>query len=102
MFRKSLDDMINDKGEKMVIDLRRNEDYRKDTYPGAINIYYDDFYKYLNILPKARRIYLFCYTGGSADEIAEDLYRKGYDIFSIEEGYQAVVRWKVKKMMGRT
>lgn len=99
MYRKSLEDMINDNGEKMIIDLRKKEDYRKDTYPGAVNIYYDEFYKYLSLLPKERRIYLFCYTGVSADEIAEDLSAKGYDIYSIEEGYQAVVRMKVKKYL---
>ncbi len=100
MFRKSLEEMINDKEEKLIIDLRRKEDYQIDTYPGAINIYSDDFYRYLNILPKTRRMYLFCYKGVSADEIAEDLAGKGYDVYSIEEGYQAVVKWKLKRMTG--
>ena len=99
MFRKSLEDMIYDTGEKLIIDLRRKEDYQKDTYPGAINIYYDDFYRYLNILPKNRRMYLFCYTGNSADEIAEDLTAKGYEVYSIEEGYRAILRWKVHNIL---
>lgn len=99
MYRKTLEEMIDDKEEKMVIDLRKKEDYQKDTYPGAINIYYKDFYRYLDLLPRARRIYLFCYTGVSGAEIAEDLSGKGYDIYSIEEGYQAVVRTKVKQYL---
>lgn len=99
MFRKSLEEMILDKEEKLIIDLRKKEDYQKDTYPGAINIYYDDFYRYLNVLPKKRRMYLFCYTGTSADEIAEELAGKGYDIYSIEEGYRAVIRWKVHNIL---
>ena len=52
MYRKSLDDLVNDKEEKIIIDLRKKEDYRKDTYPGAINIDYDEFYKYLSLLEK--------------------------------------------------
>lgn len=99
MYRKTLEDMIRDEGEKIIIDLRKKEDYQKDTYPGAINIYYEEFYRYLDILPKTGRIYLFCYTGVSGDEIAEDLSVKGYDIYSIEEGYRAVIRMKIKKYL---
>ncbi len=99
MFRKSLQEMLYDKEDKLVIDLRRKEDYQKDTYPGAINVYFNDFYKYLNVLPKARKMYLFCYTGVSADEIAEDLSQKGYKIYSIEGGYHAVLRWKVHNIL---
>ena len=99
MYRKTLDEMIDDKEEKMIIDLRKKEDYQIDTYPGAINIYYKYFYRYLDLLPKTRRIYLFCYTGVSGSEIAEDLSGKWYDIYSIEEGYQAVVKMKVKKYL---
>ncbi len=98
MFRKSLQDMINDKGEKLIIDLRKREDYRKETYPGAINIYHEEFYKYPDILPKNRRIYVFCYTGVTGDEIAEEMSGKGYDIYSIEGGYRAILRWKVHNL----
>lgn len=98
MFRKSLQDMLDDKGEKLIIDLRKKEDYHKDTYPGAINIYHEEFYRYLNILPKNRRIYVFCYTGVSGDEIAEDMHGKGYDIYSIENGYCSILRWKVHNL----
>ena len=101
MFRKTLEEFMNDPVEKLIIDLRKKEAYEDDTYPGAINIYYEDFYKYLHVLPQKRRIYVFCYTGVSGDEIAEDLSKKGYDIYSIEEGYRAVIRWKVRKMMSK-
>lgn len=102
MFRRTLEEFINDPDDKVIIDLRKKEDYLEETYPGAINIYHGDFYKYLNILPKDRRIYLFCYTGVSGDEIAEELSGKGYDIFSIEEGYRAVIRWKVHNILEKS
>lgn len=101
MFRKTLEDLINDNHEKIVIDLRKKEDFEKGTYPGAIHVYHEDFYKYIDILPKNKRIYLFCYTGITGDEIAEDLSLKGYDIYSIEEGYRSYVRYKVHEMMNR-
>lgn len=99
MFRRTLEEFMNDPADKLIIDLRKKEDYRVETYPGAINIYHEDFYKYLNILPKDRRIYIFCYSGVSGDEIAEELSGKGYDIFSIEEGYRAIIRMKVREMI---
>ena len=99
MLRKSLEEMLNDNVEKLIIDLRKKEDYQEETYPGAINIYYDDFDRYRNILPKNRRMYLFCYTGISADEIAEELAENGYEVYSIEEGYQAILRWKVHNLL---
>ena len=98
MFRKSLQEMIEDGSDKLIIDLRRKEDYQKDTYPGAINIFYDDFYRYPDVLPKNRRIYVFCYTGVSGDEIAEEMSAKGYDIYSIEEGYRSVLKRKIRNL----
>jgi len=99
MFRKKLEDMMNDEHDKLIIDLRTKQEYDKETYPGAIHIFYEDFYKYLNVLPKNKRIYLFCYTGVTGDEIAEDLSKDGYDIYSIEDGYRAILRMNVHRMM---
>lgn len=99
MFRRKLEDLINDAQDKLIIDLREKNDYDKETYPGAIHIYHKDFYKYIDILPKNKRIYLFCYTGVTGDEIAEDLSLKGYDIYSIEDGYRSIVRMNVHRMM---
>jgi len=101
MFRIELKELLEDIDEKLVIDLRKKEDYRKGTYPGAINIYHGEFYKYLDILPRNKKIYIFCYTGVSGDEIAEDLSQKGYNIYSIEDGYRSIIRMKVRKMMDK-
>ena len=99
MFRKTLEEFMNDNQEKLMIDLRARADFEKETYPGALHIYHKEFYKYIDILPKNKRIYVFCYTGVTGDEIAEDLSLKGYDIYSIEEGYRAIIRLNVHQMM---
>ena len=99
MFRKRIEELLNDRQDKLVIDLRAKEDYNKETFPGAIHIYHKDFYKYLDILPKNKRIYLICYTGVTGDEIAEDLSQKGYDVYSVEDGYRAVVRMNVHRLL---
>lgn len=98
MFRRNLEDVLRDTAPKMLIDLRRKEDYRKETIPGAVNIFHGDFQRYVHRLPKDKRVYLFCYTGETSDEIAEELSKKGYDTFSIEGGYHSYLRYKLKQM----
>lgn len=99
MFRKSLEEVLKDNSPKVLIDLRKKEDYRKETIPGAVNVYHKDFLRYAPRLPRDKRIYLFCYTGETSDEYAEYLSKRGYDIYSIEEGYHAYLRYKLKRMM---
>ena len=99
MYRKKLEDVLRDNSPKVIIDLRKKEDYRKETIPGAVNVYHEEFPRYQSRLPKNKRIYLFCYTGETSDEFAEDLSQQGYDIYSIEEGYHAYLRYKLKHMM---
>ena len=36
MYRKTVDELQNDQREKMVIDIRSEEDYTKETYPSAV------------------------------------------------------------------
>ena len=100
MFRKSLEEVLTDKSPKVLIDLRKPEDYRKETIPGSVNIYYRDFQRYVPRLPKDKRIYLFCYTGETSDEMAEQYRGKGYDVYSIEKGYHSYLRYKLRQMRG--
>ena len=99
MFRKSLEEVLNDNKPKILIDVRKKEDYEKETIPGAVNVYYKELFRYAFRLPKDKRIYLFCYTGETSDEYAEELSKKGYDIYSINEGYHAYLRYKLRKMI---
>ncbi len=99
MFRKSLDAVLKDTNPKILIDLRKQEDYRKETIPGAVNVYHKELLRYAPSLPRNKRIYLFCYTGETSDEYAEYLSKRGYDIYSIEEGYHSYLRYKLKRML---
>lgn len=99
MFRKKLEDVLHDPAPHILIDLRKKEDYQKGTMPGAVNVYHGDFERYVTRLPKNKRIYLFCYTGETSDGLAEELSGRGYDIYSMEEGYHAYLRYKLKNMI---
>ena len=99
MYRKTVDELQNDQREKLVIDIRSEEDYTKETYPGAKHIFWETFMDHIGEIPKDQPVYLFCNTGQRSDEIAEELSDKGYEIYSIEGGYRSYLRKKLADFM---
>ena len=99
MDRKTIEDLERDDRDKLVIDIRSKEDFDKETYPGAINIYWEEFRDHLDQVPKDRPVYLICYTGQRSDEIAGELSEEGYEIYSIDEGFRAYLRMKLHSLL---
>lgn len=99
MERKTIQTLIEDAGEKLVIDIRSEEDYKRETYPGAIHIFHENFMDELDRVPKDRPVYLICYTGQKSDDIAEELSGQGYEIYSIDGGFHSYLRYKLQKLM---
>lgn len=99
MERKTIQVLIEDAGEKLVIDIRSEEDYKRETYPGAIHIFHENFMDELDRVPKDRPVYLICYTGQKSDDIAEELSGQGYEIYSIDGGFHSYLRYKLQKLM---
>mgnify|MGYP004695048401 FL=1 len=99
MERKTIQALIEDVGEKLVIDIRSEEDYKRETYPGAIHIFHEDFMDELDRVPKDRPVDLICYTGQKSDDIAEELSGQGYEIYSIDGGFHSYLRYKLQKLM---
>ena len=98
-YRKTIEEMEQDNREKLVIDVRSEEDYDKETYPGAGHIYWEEFGGRREQLPKDKPVYLLCYTGQRSDEIAEELQEEGYEVYSIDGGYRSFLRLKLQRMM---
>ncbi|WP_035799042.1 ATP-binding protein [Butyrivibrio sp. NC3005] len=96
---KLVEDMLLDTRKKCVIDVRKREDFEKETYPDAINIYYEEFMDHLDMVPKNMPVYLICYTGRNSEEIAEELQKEGYEIYSIKDGYYSYLRVKLEMFM---
>ena len=97
--RRTMEELEQDSREKQVIDVRSPEDFRKETYPKAENIFWEDFYHCLDRVSKEKPVYLLCYTGQRSDEIADNLAEQGYEIYSIEGGYRSFLRRKLAKLM---
>ena len=96
---RTIEELQEDTREKQIIDIRDRADFDKETYPGAINIYWEEFEEHMDEIRKDCQVYLICYTGQKSDEIAEELTEQGYEIYSIKNGYRAWLRIKLSKLM---
>ena len=45
MYRKTVDELQNDQREKLVIDIRSEEEYTMVAYPGALQIFWGRSYR---------------------------------------------------------
>lgn len=99
MFRKKIEEIEQDKRDKQIIDLRSPEEYEKDTYPGAVNLFWEELEEHRDEIAQDKPVYLICYTGQKSDEIAENLVELGYEAYSIQNGFHAYLRLKLQRMM---
>ena len=98
---RTIEELEQDTREKQIIDLREKEDFEKETYPGAVNIYWEEFEEHKDEVRKDCPVYLICYSGQKSEEIAEELSEEGYEIYSIKNGYRAWLKIKLMRMMAQ-
>lgn len=96
---RTIEELQEDTREKQIIDIRDAADFEKETYPGAVNIHWEELAAHMDEIRKDCPVYLLCYTGQKSEEIAEELTEQGYEIYSIKNGYRAWLKMKLSKMM---
>ena len=96
---RTIEELEQDTREKQVIDIRDKADFEKETYPDAINIYWEELEEHMNEIRKDCPVYLLCYTGQKSEEIAEELTEHGYEIYSVKNGYRAWLKLKLGRLM---
>ena len=96
---RTIEELQEDTREKQIIDIRDAADFEKETYPGVVNIYWEELAVHMDEIRKDCPVYLLCYTGQKSEEIAEELTEQGYEIYSIKNGYRAWLKMKLSKMM---
>ncbi|RHO79663.1 ATPase [Ruminococcus sp. AF45-4BH] len=94
-----MEELEKDTREKQVIDIRDKADFEKETYPGAVNIYWEELEEHMDEIRKDCPVYLVCYTGQKSEEIAEELTEQGYEIYSVKNGYRAWLKLKLGRLM---
>ena len=67
-----IEEMLLDTRNKLVIDVRSKEDYDKETYPDAINIFWEDFMEHKDELPKDK-LKIICGSFYMMNEIIAEL-----------------------------
>ena len=98
---RTIEELEQDTREKQVIDLREDADFEKETYPGAIHIHWEEFDEHMEEVRNDCPVYLICYSGQKSEEIAGELSEKGYEIYSIKNGYRAWLKLKLTRMMAK-
>ena len=96
---RTIEELQEDTREKQIIDIRDKADFDKETYPGAVNIYWEELEEHMDKIRKDCPVYLLCYTGQKSEEIAQELNEQGYEVYSIKNGYRAWLKIKFSKMM---
>ncbi|RGU35182.1 ATPase [Ruminococcus sp. AF17-22AC] len=94
-----MEELEKDTREKQVIDIRDKADFEKETYPGAVNIYWEELEEHMDEIRRDCPVYLVCYTGQKSEEIAEELTEQGYEIYSVKNGYRAWLKLKLGRLM---
>lgn len=102
MYQRTIEELQKDEREKVIIDIRREADFLRETYPGAKHIYWEEFEAHKDEVPKDRPVYLICYTGERSDELARELLEEGYEVYSVQGGYRAYLRMKLLEFMEQT
>ena len=102
MYQRTIEELQKDEREKVIIDIRREADFLRETYPGAKHIYWEEFEAHRDEVPKDRPVYLVCYTGERSDELARELLEEGYEVYSVQGGYRAYLRMKLLESMEQT
>ena len=79
--------------EIQVIDLRPEEEYKRGSFPGAVNLPMEEFdSRYEEVLEKEKPIYFICHTGERSKDYIETATKAGYNAFNVEGGYRAYLR----------
>ncbi len=99
MFEKTIEELLEETRESLVVDLRKEADFRKETYPGAKHIWWEALMDHQSELPKAKPIYLMCYTGDVSGDLAQELQELGYEAYSLDGGYRSYLRYQLLHSM---
>ena len=79
-----------------VIDIREKEEYRKGHLPKAVSVDEEEIMAGNVSFPKQMPLLVYCSEGSSSLQVARLLSMKGYYVFNLVGGYNAVMRVRKK------
>jgi tRNA(Ile)-lysidine synthase TilS/MesJ/rhodanese-related sulfurtransferase len=78
-----------------IIDVRKKEDFDKNTMPNAIHIPMEAFEDGMPELDRTKPVYVLCHTGEKSMIVVDKLLEAGYDAVNISGGYRAYLRMQL-------
>lgn len=88
-----------DASQITIIDVRRKEDFEKNTFPNAVNIPLEAFQESIPALDRSRPVYVLCHTGDKSQNIVELLTEAGYEAANITGGYRSFLRLQLERFL---
>ena len=82
-----------------VVDLRPEEQYRRGTFPGAVNIPVEQFEDRKAELRKDQTGSLLCHTGERSQAYANEMEEEGYAAVNVSGGYRAYLKLSLSRYM---
>lgn len=82
-----------------IVDIRKQEEYNRNTIPYAINIPMEKFEEGLPEFDRTKPVYVLCHTGERSESIVELLEEAGYDAVNIAGGYRSFLRLQLSRMV---
>lgn len=82
-----------------IVDLRPEDQYKRGTFPGAVNIPVEQFGERKRELPKEKTVYLLCHTGERSQDYTEKMEAEGYDAVNVSGGYRAYLKLSLSRFM---
>ncbi|WP_367567311.1 rhodanese-like domain-containing protein [Lacrimispora sp.] len=83
-----IDYYIESNNNAMIIDLRREESYRKSHIKGAVNLPYVDREEWMSDLPMNQLLIFYCSRGGQSMSVCRELEPYGFRLVNIANGIE--------------
>ena len=84
-------DLINEKANLVILDVRIVEEFNEGSLKNAINIPHDQLESRLSELDVTQEVLVFCKLGSRSLIASEILASNGYIIYNMYEGYQGYI-----------
>lgn len=83
----------------VIIDIRKQTQYRQDHYKNAQNMTYQDCEKWLNCFMRGRCYIIYCEYGNTSLLVARELEKKGICAYTVVGGWQGICRYYQQSKM---
>lgn len=88
-----------DRAEIDIVDIRSEEEFKRGTIDGAINLPIEEILARIDELEKEKTIYVLCHTGEKSKWITEELTKQGFTACNVEGGYRSFLRLQLGRVL---